>query len=74
MDRHLLDTIDAERYPPEARTCPRCGTTDDLRFAGPCRACAQHLRADLAREGRAATAQYDPAMHVTPNAVALKDD
>jgi hypothetical protein len=45
------------------------------RFYGPCGACRDTLRAELAGEARAAEAQgYEPKMNVTPNAVALKDD
>jgi hypothetical protein len=45
------------------------------RFYGPCGACRDTLRAELAGEARAAEAQrYEPRMNVTPNAVALKGD
>ena len=46
-----------------------------MRFRGPCPACADELRAKYQGEARVvAGAEYEPAMHVTPNAVALKDD
>ncbi len=46
-----------------------------MRFRGTCPACAGELRAKYRAEGRVvAGAEYEPTMHVTPNAVALKDD
>jgi hypothetical protein len=46
-----------------------------MRFRGPCPSCADELHAKYQSEGRVvAGAEYEPAMHVTPNAVALKDD
>jgi hypothetical protein len=46
-----------------------------LRFAGPCPACAQELRAKFAGEAREVEgAAYVPKMNVTPNSVASKDD
>ena len=55
-------------------TCPRCRTTTEARFYGPCATCRNELR-DLFRiEGRVIQlAEYEPKMNVTPNAVALKD-
>lgn len=55
-------------------TCPRCGAEAQQRFAGPCAACRETLRASQGGEQRevAATA-YEPKMNVTPNAVATKD-
>jgi hypothetical protein len=55
--------------------CMRCGETHPMRFYGLCDGC----RAELVRkyDGRAHTvevAEYEPTMHVTPNAVALRDD
>jgi len=58
-----------------AFTCPRCQADADERFYGPCAACRIELRQTLGREAR--TVERDafvPTMHVTPNAVALKDD
>jgi hypothetical protein len=55
-------------------TCPRCGSSVDDRFYGPCPSCREELRAALggpAREVEAAA--YEPKMNVTPNAVALKE-
>ncbi len=55
--------------------CPRCGTTADERFYGPCTSCRDELRAKFLGEGREVeVAEYVPKMNVTPNAVALKDD
>jgi hypothetical protein len=56
-------------------TCPRCHESVDQRFYGPCTACRDALRAALGGEARdVERAAFEPAMHVTPNAVALKDD
>lgn len=55
--------------------CPRCQQATETRFYGPCAACRAELRATLGGEARAVEHQaYEPSMHVTPNAVALKDD
>jgi hypothetical protein len=67
--------VDADAFPPVATPCLRCGAEAMMRFAGPCPACAAHLRETF--QGRAREvegAAYEPKMHVTPNAVALKDD
>lgn len=54
--------------------CPRCGSSVDERFYGPCATCRDRLRADLGGTARAVEAEaFEPKMHVTPNAVALKD-
>ena len=55
-------------------TCPRCQSSVEARFYGPCETCRNDLR-DLFRiEGRVIElAEYEPKMNVTPNAVALKD-
>lgn len=56
-------------------TCPRCQATAEVRYYGPCDACRDALRAQLGNEAREVVTQaFEPAMHVTPNAVALKDD
>ena len=58
-----------------AFTCPRCRQLADGRFYGPCSSCRDELRASLGREVREVErAAFEPAMHVTPNAVALKED
>lgn len=54
--------------------CPRCRGEVAERFYGPCPACRTDLRERLAGEARAVDATaFEPAMHVTPNAVALKE-
>jgi hypothetical protein len=54
--------------------CPRCGDRAEERFYGPCTACRSQLRRTLGGEARAVEREaFEPAMHVTPNAVALKD-
>jgi len=55
-------------------TCPRCSTEVDDRFYGPCSTCRDDLRATIAGQARALeSAAFEPTMHVTPNAVALKE-
>jgi hypothetical protein len=56
-------------------TCPRCGSGVEVRYYGPCDECRTVLRSTLGNEARAVEREaFEPAMHVTPNAVALKDD
>lgn len=56
-------------------TCPRCRLDVEARFYGPCDDCRAQLRASLGGDAREVeAAAFEPAMHVTPNAVALKDD
>lgn len=55
--------------------CPRCQRSVDERFYGPCAGCRDGLRQAMASTERTVDASaYEPSMHVTPNAVALKDD
>ena len=55
--------------------CPRCRRSADARYYGPCTECREALRASFAAAAREVEdASFEPAMHVTPNAVALKDD
>ena len=55
-------------------TCPRCGGSATAAYYGPCGGCRDELRASLGGEARAVEdAAFEPRMHVTPNAVALKD-
>ena len=55
--------------------CPRCGTTVEQQFYGPCERCLGELRARYQAEvGDVEVVEYEPKMNVTPNAVALKDD
>jgi hypothetical protein len=54
--------------------CPRCEETVRETFYGPCGTCRSSLRAGMRGEVRDTdTAGFEPKMHVTPNAVALKD-
>lgn len=54
--------------------CPRCEAQSEERFYGPCVSCRAELRSSLGRAARAVEREaFVPAMHVTPNAVALKD-
>jgi hypothetical protein len=54
--------------------CPRCGTTVDEVHYGPCGPCRTDLRASVRGTKRDVdVAGFEPAMHVTPNAVAVKE-
>jgi hypothetical protein len=54
--------------------CPRCGGDVVERFYGPCPSCRSDLRDRLAGKARAVeVTAFEPSMHVTPNAVALKE-
>jgi len=56
-------------------TCPRCQESADHQFYGPCPTCREQLRAALGGTARdVERTAFEPAMHVTPNAVASKDD
>jgi hypothetical protein len=47
---------------------------NDTEFYGPCPACVTDLRATQQQEARELeSVVFEPAMHVTPNAVALKE-
>ena len=55
-------------------TCPRCSNPVEVRYYGPCDECRSLLRSTLGNEARVVEhTAFEPAMHVTPNAVALKD-
>lgn len=57
-------------------TCPRCDRgLDDQEFYGVCGHCAGELRGlyDGAARDDVASAEYEPKMNVTPNAVASKE-
>ena len=59
---------------PLAFTCPRCGAEALERFYGPCPGCREELRAQVKGEARVVEAgAFEPALHVTPNAVASKE-
>ena len=67
--------FDPDSFPAEAMPCLRCGADTMLRFAGPCAACVHELRSTFRGEARVIEGDdYVPKMHVTPNAVAAKDD
>lgn len=54
--------------------CPRCGGGVDQEYYGPCSSCRHELRSTLGGHAREVeTAEYEPKMNVTPNAVAAKD-
>jgi hypothetical protein len=54
--------------------CPRCQVAAEEAFYGPCPACRAELRSTLGNDPRAVErAAFEPAMHVTPNAVAVKE-
>ncbi|HEY9555093.1 MAG TPA: hypothetical protein VIR58_00075 [Acidimicrobiales bacterium] len=60
--------------PGEPFACPRCEAEVTTRFYGPCDGCRTELRRLHGTEGREVEREgFVPAMHVTPNAVALKD-
>lgn len=58
-----------------AVTCPRCGSSVEQRFYGPCAGCIDELYAKFAGEARAdvVAEEYVPKMNVVPNAIASKD-
>jgi hypothetical protein len=67
--------FDPADFPAEPMPCLRCGELVPMQFRGPCPTCTEALREKYRSEGRVVEgAEYEPAMHVTPNAVALKDD
>lgn len=54
--------------------CPRCRGAAAERFYGPCGSCREQLRRTVGNEARSVEREaFVPAMHVTPNAVALKE-
>ena len=66
--------FDPAQFPAESLPCMRCGKEAPMRFRGPCPACTAELREKYRGEARVvAGAEYEPTMHVQPNAVALKD-
>ena len=58
--------------------CLRCHTATKVRFSGLCASCTEELRRALGSEPNSeadgGSDAFEPALHVTPNAVALKDD
>lgn len=70
----LLGSDGAVPLADEAFPCPRCNAEVTARFYGPCDDCRVQLRRTLGSAGRQVEREaYVPAMHVTPNAVALKE-
>ena len=68
----MMDPI--EPLAPLLFACPRCHRDVEERLYGPCTPCRDELRVSLAREATDVEAPaYEPIMHVTPNAVALKE-
>ena len=60
----------------ETSTCPRCDNDLlDRDFYGVCETCATALRQkfDGSPRGDVTSAEYEPKMNVTPNAVASKE-
>ena len=54
--------------------CPRCRRDVEEPFYGPCPSCRTELRTSLGGAARTLEREaFEPAMHVTPNAVALKE-
>lgn len=54
--------------------CPRCGTTVQGRFYGPCPTCRDKLIAMFAGGAHHVEVdRFEPALHVVPNQVATKE-
>ncbi|MCZ7524960.1 MAG: hypothetical protein M5U14_00350 [Acidimicrobiia bacterium] len=69
----MIDAV--EELEPVEMPCLRCGEPALMRFAGPCRRCVGELHERFAPHERHVEVEaFEPRMHVTPNAVALKDD
>ncbi len=56
--------FDPDAFPPEATPCLRCGAETMMRFAGPCPACAEELRAKFRGEARHVDDEYVPKVNV----------
>jgi hypothetical protein len=70
----LLGAHGSQPVADEGFSCPRCSSQVTARFYGPCEDCRVQLRRTLGSAGREVEREaYVPAMHVTPNAVALKE-
>ena len=66
--------IDLASLEPLTFDCPRCGSAVSEALYGPCASCRTELRATMGTAARdVESAEYEPKMNVTPNAVALKD-
>lgn len=67
----VLDGLDV----PVSFDCPRCASTVEAPFYGPCERCLAELRTRYqAERTEMVDVAYEPKMNVTPNAVALKDE
>lgn len=67
MDQVDLSPIDS--------ACLRCQSLEAMRVPGLCASCRDELAVKFAPDVKnIEVARYEPTMHVTPNAVALKDD
>jgi uncharacterized protein YcgI (DUF1989 family) len=54
--------------------CPRCTTSVNEEFYGPCASCCDALRATMGGEQTdVVVAAYEPKMNVVPNQIATKD-
>jgi hypothetical protein len=70
-----LDAAPVDDLAPLEMDCLRCRGRAPMRFAGLCPQCRDELRAKYPGVGRETTAvTYEPKRHVTPNAVALRED
>jgi hypothetical protein len=55
-------------------SCPRCSSSVDEEFYGPCVSCRDVLRATMGGEQTDVSVEaYEPKMNVVPNQVATKD-
>lgn len=68
----VMDQVD---FSPIDSECLRCHAHASMRVPGLCSNCREELAVKFAADVKnIEVARYEPAMHVTPNAVALKDD
>lgn len=58
----------------ETFACPRCATSVNERYYGPCSSCRDDLRLRFGGQARVAEViAFEPKMNVTPNQIASKD-
>lgn len=70
----MRDPGSVDASPDEPFPCPRCQLVVAARFYGPCDDCRAQLRSTLGGVGgEVERVAFVPALHVTPNAVALKE-
>lgn len=68
-------TVEAVDLSPIESECLRCHRREAMRVPGLCVGCRDELAERFAPQAREVeVAPYEPTMHITPNAVALKDD